>query len=194
MKLDKRVAVVTGASKGIGRAMALALAEAGADVVVTARSGTALDGLAAEIADFGRESLVVVADLGARDSAANIAAAALDRFGRIDILVNNAAVIHPRIDLADFDPDLWREVIEVNLTATAMLTKAVLPSMIERGAGKIINISSLGGRRGGRGRSAYRATKAALFNLTECVASEVRRHGIDVTCICPGGVDTEGYR
>jgi len=116
------------------------------------------------------------------------------RFGGIDILVNNAAIIHPPIDLVNFDADLWRQVIDVNLTGAALLTKAVLPTMMANRAGKIINISSIGGRKGGRGRSAYRVTKAALISLTESVAAEVKEQGIDVNCICPGGVDTEGYR
>jgi NAD(P)-dependent dehydrogenase (short-subunit alcohol dehydrogenase family) len=85
-------------------------------------------------------------------------------------------------------------VIDVNLTAPALLMKAVLPNMIANRSGKIINISSIGGRQGGKGRSAYRATKAALINLTESVAAEVKAHGIDVNCICPGGVDTPGLR
>ena len=114
--------------------------------------------------------------------------------GGIDILVNNAAIIHPPIDLVDLDADLWRQVMDVNLTATALLTKFALPSMIENRYGKIINISSIGGRKGGKGRTAYRVTKAALISLTESVAAEVKQHGVDVNCICPGGVDTEGYR
>ena len=118
----------------------------------------------------------------------------LDRFNQVDILVNNAGIIHPKIDLADFDPDLWRKVIDVNLIGPALLTKAVLPSMMDRGAGSIINISSIGGRKGSAGRSAYRAAKAALINLTESVAAEAKPHGINVNCICPGTVDTEGFR
>jgi 3-oxoacyl-[acyl-carrier protein] reductase len=123
-----------------------------------------------------------------------IAGDALARFGRVDILVNNAAIIHPRIDLVDFEAELWRQVIDVNLTGAALLTKAVLPGMIKNRSGKIINISSIGGRKGGKGRSAYRVTKAGLISLTESVAAEVKQYGIDVNCICPGGVDTEGYR
>ena len=94
----------------------------------------------------------------------------------------------------DFDPALWREVIDVNLIGPALLTKAVLPTMVERKSGSIINISSIGGRRGSAGRTAYRATKAALISLTESVAAEAKPHGINVNCICPGGVDTEGLR
>ena len=193
-RLEDKIAVVTGASKGIGKAIALALAHEGASVLVTARTTQAIEALADQIGQMGREAVAVTADLSVERDIARIADGALKRFGRIDILVNNAGIIHPPINLVDFDALLWREVIEVNLTAAALLTKAVLPSMIEKRSGKIINISSVGGRKGGKGRSAYRATKAGLISLTESVAAEVKQYGIDVNCICPGGVDTEGYR
>lgn len=193
-ELQGKVALITGASRGIGRAIALAYAEAGASVAVTARTAGQLDALVAEMEGFGGTALAVPADLAVEADIQRIAETTSRRFGHIDILVNNAAIIHPRIDLVDFDPALWRQVLDVNLTAVALLTKAVLPGMIAQGTGKIINISSIGGRMGAKGRSAYRVTKAALISLTESVAAEVKRHGIDVNCICPGGVDTEGYR
>lgn len=194
MKLEGRIAIVTGASRGIGRAIALAFAGEGANVAVIARSREALMALTGQIGKLGRDALAVTADFGKGGEISRSVDSVLKHFGRIDILVNNAAIIHPRIDLVDFDPELWRQVIDVNLTAPALLTKAVLPSMIAHKSGKIINISSIGGRKGSAGRTAYRATKAALISLTESVAAEVRPHGINVTCICPGGVDTEGYR
>ena len=194
MRLDDRIAVVTGASRGIGRAIALAFAAEGAHVAGVARSQDGLADLASRIGELGRETLSVVADLAEEADIARAAEAVLDRFGRIDILVNNAAMIHPSADLVDFAPDLWRRVLDVNLIAPALLTRAVLPSMMARKTGKVINIASIGGRRGSAGRSAYRASKAALISLTESVAAEVRPHGIDVNCICPGGVDTEGLR
>lgn len=150
--------------------------------------------MATAIRETGGDALVVTADLSRESDIQRIVVETLAQFRQIDVLVNNAGVIHPHIDLVDMEADMWRRVIEVNLTAVAFLTKAVLPTMIERRSGKIINISSIGGRKGGKGRSAYRATKAALISLTESVAAEVKRHGIDVNCICPGGVDTEGYR
>ena len=193
-KLEGRTAIVTGASQGIGRAMALAFAREGARVVVTARTTKALDTLAVEIERADSRALAVTADIGVEADIHRIVERALAAFGRIDILVNNAGLIHPRINLVDFDADLWRRVIDVNLIGPALLIKAVLPSMIENHAGKIINVSSIGGRKGGKTRSAYRATKAGLISLTESVAAEVKPYGIDVVCICPGAVDTEGYR
>lgn len=193
-QLAQKTAIVTGASRGIGKAIALTLGREGANVVATARTTTAIAGVVDELQQMGVAGLAVTADLGVDADVQRIADETLARFGRIDILVNNAAIIHPRIDLVDFDADLWRQVIDVNLTGAALLTKAVLPTMIANRGGKIINISSIGGRKGGKGRSAYRVTKAALISLTESVAAEVKQHGIDVNCICPGGVDTEGYR
>jgi NAD(P)-dependent dehydrogenase (short-subunit alcohol dehydrogenase family) len=193
-KLGDKVALVTGASQGIGRAIALAFGREGAKVVVTARTTGALEALVTQISDMGVEALAVTADLSLETDIQRLSDEALSHFGRIDLLVNNAALIHPPLELVDFDPTLWRQVIAVNLTAPALLTRAVLPGMIENRSGKIINISSIGGRRGGTGRSAYRVTKAGLISLTESVAAEVKRYGIDVNCICPGGVDTEGYR
>ena len=193
-KLENRIAIVTGASKGIGRATALAFGREGANVVATARTTEAIEAVVDQIRRIGPEALAVTADLGVETDIGRIADETLTRFGRVDILVNNAAIIHPLIDLVDLDANLWRQVIDVNLTGAALLTKAVVPSMIANRSGKIINISSIGGRKGGRGRSAYRVTKAGLISLTESLAAEVKAHGIDVNCICPGGVDTEGFR
>jgi len=186
--------IITGATKGIGRAMAAAFGAAGANILATGRTKNELDSICLEVERSGAKAVALVADLAIEDSAGRIADAALATFGRIDVLVNNAAIIHDSADLADFDSALWQRVLYVNLVAPALLTKAVLPHMIERGGGKIINIASIGGRRGGRGRSAYRAAKAGLINLTESVAAEVKEHGIDVNCICPGATDTEGFR
>ncbi len=189
-----KVALVTGGSKGIGRACAYAFAEEGANVVVTGRTIDELEATAAQVAEIGTEALVCQSDFTDREQVAGIVPSVLDKFGRIDVLVNNAAIIHPRIDLVDLDDEVWYDVIEVNLNAAAMLTKAAIPSMIEQGGGTIINISSIGGRTGGRGRSAYRVTKSALINLTQSLAAELHEHGINVNAICPGGTDTEGYR
>jgi 3-oxoacyl-[acyl-carrier protein] reductase len=191
---QNRAAIVTGASKGIGKAIALAFGGAGIKVAATARTTAEIEAVAEQINQAGSEGLALTADLSLEADIQRIVDESLAHFGRIDILVNNAAIIHPRIDLVDFKSDLWRQVIDVNLTAVALLTKAVLPGMIENQSGKIINISSIGGRKGGKGRSAYRVTKAGLISLTESVAAEVKQYGIDVNCICPGGVDTEGFR
>lgn len=194
-RLSGRVALVTGASKGIGRAIAVCFAREGANIAITGRTVPELEETARRVRKYGSHALVCRADFLDADDVSSIAPMINGEFGGVDILVNNAAIIHPRIDLVDMDTTVWRDVIEVNLTAVAMLTKSVLPSMISRGnRGSIINISSIGGRKGGCGRSAYRVTKAGLISLTESLAAELHEHGINVNCICPGGTDTEGYR
>jgi 3-oxoacyl-[acyl-carrier protein] reductase len=194
VQLAGRTAFVTGASQGIGRAIALAFARAGANIVVTARSEDKLRALAAEAEAMGVHALAAPADIGAESEINAAAGAAITRFGGVDILVNNAGIIHPRIAVADFDPQLFRDVLNVNITGAFLITQALLPGMIGRGYGKIINISSLGGRKGAAGRSAYRLMKAGLISFTESLAAEVKQYGIDVNAICPGAVDTEGYR
>ena len=193
-QLEGRTALVTGASQGIGRAIALAFARNGANIVVTARSEDKLRALAAEAEAMGVHALAAPADLSVESEISAVADAAIAKFGGVDILVNNAGIIHPRIPVVEFDPQLFRNVLNVNMTGAFLITKALLPGMIERGYGKIINISSLGGRKGAAGRSAYRITKAGLISFTESLAAEVKQYGIDVNAICPGAVDTEGYR
>ena len=112
---------------------------------------------------------------------------------KVNILINNAAIIHERINLLDFDMKEWQEVINVNLVSAAKLTKLILPFMITKIYGKIVNISSIGGRKGAAGRTAYRITKAGLISFTESLAAEVKDKGIDVNCVCTGQVLTEGY-
>ena len=193
-QLEGRTALVTGASQGLGRAIALAFARSGANVVVTARSEAKLRALAAEAEALGVRTLAAPADLSIESDIDALAAAAIGTFGGVDILVNNAGIIHPRIPVVAFDAKLFRSVIDVNLIAAVLLSKALLPGMMTRRYGKIINMSSLGGRKGAAGRSAYRITKAALISVTESLAAEVKQYGIDVNAICPGAVDTEGYR
>jgi len=191
MTLDGRIALVTGASRGIGRAIARMFAREGARVAVSGRDGVALNGI---VAEFGDRVCAVPGDLSAPESPDKIVAATVARFGGLNLLINNAGVIHPARDLADFDPDAWRNVIEINLVAPAMLVRAAVPALRSAGRGHIINISSIGGRKGAGGRSAYRASKAALINLTESLAAELAGDNIQVNCICPGSVDTDGYR
>ncbi len=192
--LKGKTALVTGASKGIGKAIALAFGEAGANVVATGRNQDEIADVTATISARGSNALGVTADLGVESEIDSLVDAAQQEFVGVDILVNNAAIIHPKISIVDFDPDLWREVLKVNLTGAFLITQKLLPGMIERGHGKVINISSIGGRSGGAGRGAYRVTKSGLISFTQTLAAEVYEHGISVNAICPGGTDTEGFR
>lgn len=193
-RLDGKIAVITGARRGIGKAIALAFAQEGAKIFGVSRSDEGTKELEHLVTQLGSEAVFIAADLDHVEDIEMIPREALRRFGRIDLLVNNAGIIHPSLNLVNIDADLWKRVISVNLTAPALLIKAVLPTMIENRSGKIINISSIGGRKGGKGRSAYRASKAGLISLTESVAAEVKQYGIDVNCVCPSATDTEGYR
>lgn len=194
MKLSEKVAIVTGAGRGIGRAIALLYAQEGAKVVVTARSTNEIEDAVNEINSTGGEAIAVPVDISDESSVDNLVGATMIRFGRVDILVNNAATNLVSTDVVDITPDEWRYVIDVNLNGSYLCTRAVLPHMIGQKSGAIINISSIGGRKGQRGRGPYRAAKAGLINLTETLAAENYEHGINVNCICPGGVESEMQR
>ncbi len=192
--LSGKTALVTGASKGIGKAISIAFGQAGANVVATARTQSEIDDTVRQIEATGAQTLGVIADLGVESDIDRLANDAISTFGGVDILVNNAAIIHGRIKVTDLDPQLWRDVLNVNLTGAFLITQKLLPGMIDRRHGKVINISSIGGRSGGAGRSAYRVTKSGLISFTQSLAAEVYEHGIQVNAICPGGTDTEGFR
>lgn len=177
-------ALVTGASKGIGRAIALRLAPA-YDVIALARTASALESLGEEIAAKGGKAIPLVADL--RDPAA--LAHALDGVS-CDVLVNNAGVMHRRPFL-ETTPDEWDEMVDVNFNAIYHVTRALLPGMIARGGGHVINIASIAGRGTLPGGACYGATKHALLGLSESLMLELRDHGVRVSCVLPGSVTTE---
>ena len=194
MQLAGQVAIITGGSKGIGRAIAAKYVDEGASVVIVARTQTDVETVAAEIRSGGGRAIGIAADVASETDVAAVVSQTLQKFGRINVLVNNAGAIHPRIAAIDLEIGTWRQVLNVNLTGAFLCARSVLPHMYERGNGKIINISSIGGRKGAWGRAAYRASKAGLISLTETLAAEGKEHGVDVNCICPGGTDTEMIR
>src|ERR1700730_10714870 len=183
-----RVAVVTGASRGLGRAAAARLHERGASVAVNVRSRERAELLAKEI---GERAFAVPGDVAADAAPDEIARRTLERVGRIDILVNNAALpLSTRFP--DLSADEWRRAFEVNLTAPFLMTKTVLPAMRAQHYGRIINISSSAGRMVSTlGGAHYTASKAGLLGLTRAAAKELGRYGITVNAVCPGLIDTE---
>ena len=184
--LDGRKALVTGASGGIGGAIARAFHGAGAEVVV---SGTRIDALESLAADLGRGAHVVPADLAAAGGAERLVAGAEEALGGIDVLVNNAGLTRDGLTMRMKDED-WQTVIDVNLTAAFRLSRAVIRGMMKARWGRIISITSVVAAMGNPGQVNYAASKAGLTGLTKSLAAEVARRGITVNCIAPGFIVT----
>jgi NAD(P)-dependent dehydrogenase (short-subunit alcohol dehydrogenase family) len=183
-----RVAIVTGAARGLGRAVAERLHERGASVAVNVRDAARAERVAREI---GERAYAVPGDVAAADAPDNIVKRTVERFGRIDILINNAALpLTTRFDALTAEE--WRRALEVNLTAPFLLIKAALPAMKAQGYGRIVNISSTAGRMVSTlGGAHYTASKAGLLGLTRAAAKELGTFGITVNAVCPGMIDTE---
>jgi 3-oxoacyl-[acyl-carrier protein] reductase len=189
-ELADRVALVTGAGRNIGRAIALALAAGGAAVAVNARRSQAeIDGVAREIESAGGTALAVLADVTDPAAIARMVAAVEARFGRIDILVNNAAV-RETSSLDEIDLARWREITGVILDGAFVCVKACLPSLRAGGGGAIVNIGGLSGHTGAAGRPHVVAAKAGLVGLTRALAHDLAGDGVTVNCVVPGLIDT----
>lgn len=186
MTLDGRIAIVTGASRGLGRSIALALAEDGASVVLAARNGAALNEVAALIDGMGREALVVTCDVRDPQAVATLVRRTLAEWGRIDVLVNSAGVALRR-PFADTDVAAWDATIDTLLKGTYLATHAVIPTMIEARSGNIINLVAPLDRITLPGFSVYAAAKYGVAGLTKALAKELRRYSINVNGIHPGG-------
>jgi NAD(P)-dependent dehydrogenase (short-subunit alcohol dehydrogenase family) len=189
LSLAGRRAVVTGAGRGIGRAIALALAKEGADVAMTARSSDELETLVGEIRALGRKSLAVTCDVTDTTQVQTMADTLRTGLGGIDILINNAgqAGSHKFLNHPD---ELWERMLAVNLTGVYYVTKAFVPSFIGQRSGRIITIASIASRVGGRYMAAYAASKHGVLGLTRALASEMLQYQVTVNAICPGYVDT----
>ncbi|HLV88432.1 MAG TPA: glucose 1-dehydrogenase [Candidatus Sulfotelmatobacter sp.] len=185
LELDGKVAVVVGGSSGIGKAVALGLAQGGADVVASARRIDFVNSAADEIEQLGRRSLRVTSDVGDRGSLEKLRDACLNSFGKVDILVN-AAGITKRAPTVDFPEEDWDRIMDTNLTGAFRASQIFGQHMIERQYGRIISIASMGTFRGHFEVTAYNASKAGLGSLTQSLAVEWARHGICVNAIAPG--------
>ncbi len=186
MKLGDKVGIVTGGGRGIGKAIALRLAREGAAVVVCGRSEESLSETAAEIRALERRACAIVADVSDEAQVAAMVRQTLEELGRIDVLVNNAGIAGPTALATSISRAAWDEVLAVNLTGAFLCARAVLPSMIERRSGKIINISSVAGRMAYALRSPYAASKWGLIGLTRTLAQEVGQYNIQINAILPG--------
>ena len=191
--LKNKNALITGAGKGIGKAIALALAKEGVNVILIARTQEEIDNVAAKATALRVKALAITADVANMDSVNTAVTKALGEFGTIDILINNAGIAAFGKFL-EMEPTDWERIIQVNLMGTYYTTRAVLPNMIERQTGDIINISSTAGLNGNAVTSAYSASKFAVLGLTDSLMQEVRKHNIRVTALTPSTVATDMAR
>ncbi len=189
--MQDQVAIITGSSRGIGKAAALALAAEGASVVVNyARSSSAADEVVAEITGAGGNAIALQADVSQEDQVDALIKATKDKFGRIDVLVNNAGITRDTL-LLRMKPADWQAVIDLNLTGVFLCTRAVAKIMLKQRSGRIINISSVAGLMGNPGQANYSAAKAGVIGFTKTVAKEMAPRGVTVNAVAPGFIETD---
>ena len=186
--LEGKVALVTGASQGLGRALALAYAKEGANLVISSRSADSLETVAEEARGSGVEVLAVPADLSHSEDVQKLVDAAVERFGKIDVLVNNAGLLGPRVRIEEYPEDEWRSVLDANLTGPFLVSKAAIPHMRE--GASVINVTSGVSIEGRPEWGAYSVSKFGLEGLTQILAAELKAHGIRANSVDPGGMRT----
>ena len=187
--LEGKVAMITGASQGLGRALALAYAKEGAQIVINSRQEENIRPVAEEAESTGAEVLALAADVSRSADVGRLVGAATQRFGRIDVLVNNAGVLGPRVAIVEYPEDEWRLVIDANLTGPFLVSKAVIEHMPE--GGSIVNVVSGVSVEGRPGWGAYSVSKFGVEGFTQILAAELKERGIRVNAVDPGGMRTE---
>ena len=188
--LEGQVAIVTGGGTGIGHSTAVMLADEGAQVVIAGRRKPPLDEVVAQIERAGGTCVARQADLGKVADAVELARWTIERFGRVDVLVNNAGHSSKARNVRYVSPDEWESVVAVNLTGVYALTQGVLPGMVERGGGKVVTIASDAGRVGSSGEAPYSACKGGIIALTKTLAREMASKNIQLNVVCPGLTET----
>lgn len=188
-RLSEKVAIITGAASGIGRGTAELFAEHGALLVLVDRDGAGLEALRDQLAAQQAQVAIVQGDVSASATIEGTVALALERFGRIDVVFNNAGIM-PTGDLVGFAETTWDQVMDVNVKSMYLMSKAVLPHMLARGSGSIINTSSVMATLTEPGYEAYTSSKAAVIGLTKAIAVSYAEQGVRCNCVCPGWVDT----
>lgn len=191
MRLEGKIVLLTGASSGMGKQMALLFAKEGAKVVAVARRMNKLEEISKQASDFPGEIIPLEGDVSRDEDIDNMINHTMNKYGRIDVLINNAGILDNFIPLGELTDELWDRVLNINLTAPMKLARKAIPIMEEQEKGNIINISSLGGIHGGRAGAAYSASKFGLTGLTKNIAYMYAEKGIRCNAICPGGVETE---
>jgi len=191
-RLDSKRLFITGGSRGLGREMALAIADAGADVILVGRDPKSLEKTAADIRRFGREAVSIQADMGKPGECEKACKQALSDHGPIDILINNIGGRRINVPVVDQSLKDWQEILDLNLTSTFLCTKILGGAMVERKRGRVINNASISGMVAGKGIGgrSYETSKAAVIQLTRAVAADWAPHGVTVNAICPGGFMT----
>lgn len=190
-QLREQVAIVTGASRGIGRAVAIALATEGAKVAVNyARSSEAAQQVVKEITEAGGEAIAIGADVSKTEEVDSLVKQTLEKFGRVDLLVNNAGITRDTL-LLRMKPEDWQAVIDLNLTGVFLCTKAVSKLMLKQRSGRIINIASVAGQMGNPGQANYSAAKAGVIGFTKTAAKELASRGVTVNAVAPGFIATD---
>jgi 3-oxoacyl-[acyl-carrier protein] reductase len=191
MRLHGQVSIITGSAQGIGLAIAARLAAEGSAVVIADLNAEGAEYAARTLSESGPAALAVGADITSEEGRARVVSAALERHGRIDVLVNNAGIL-PRVPLMEVTPEIWHRTMQVNLDAAFFCSQAVLPTMREQGRGRIINISSMSARTGGQASPPHYATsKTGLVGMTRALARVVGAWGVTVNAVAPGMIDTE---
>ncbi len=187
--LEGKVALVTGASQGLGRALALACAKEGANLVISSRSADALEPVAEEARALGVEVLAVPADVSRSEDVQELVDATAERFGKIDVLVNNAGLLGPRVRIEDYPEDDWRSVLDANLTGPFLVSRAAIPHMPE--GASVVNVTSGVSIEGRAEWGAYSVSKFGLEGLTQILAAELKDRGIRANSVDPGGMRTD---
>ena len=194
LSLEGKVAIVTGGGTGLGKAMVVALAKAGADVVVAARRPGPIEESAAQARRIGRRAVAVPTDVTDSTQVDRLVRRSIDELGKVDVLLNNAGMVKDQggVPIWETDDEEWRAVIDASLTGAFYCSRAVARHMVERGSGKIVNVSSGFGLRGGRDNYAYACAKGGIVQLTRTLATSLGMYGVTSNCIVPGFFPTEG--
>ncbi len=191
MKLNGKVAIVTGASAGMGKDIALLFAKEGANVIAVARRMERLEELAKAASDYSGKIIPFQGDVSKKEDNEKMIEAAVEQFGKLDILVNNAGIMDEMMPVGEVDDELWDRVISVNLTGPFYACRKAVNQMLKQGGGNIINVASIGGLYGGKAGATYTASKHGLIGLTKNIGYMYAPNGIRCNAICPGGVKTE---